>query len=80
MLSFPSERGDIIGDRFEVVSNGPVAVWVIGRDKKCKSVECGGSHYHCTRCGAVTSMCGHPSEEQCREAREAGRDDPEWCS
>lgn len=73
------EPGRIIGDRFQVVSDGPVAVWIIGRDEKCKSVECGGSHYHCTRCGAVTSMCGHDAEG-CAWAREHGRDDPEWCS
>ena len=30
------------------------------------------------RCGAVTSMFGHPSEEECQIARDRGLDDPEW--
>lgn len=67
------KKGDVIGGRFEVTSDGPIATWVVGRDARC-----GGSHYHCTRCGAVTSMVGHPSSLECERARERGEDDPDW--
>ena len=70
--------GDRIG-RFEIVE-GPVTTWVIGRDEKCKSALCGGSHYHCTRCGAVTSMYGHSTAEQCQGAHDRGLADPDWVS
>jgi hypothetical protein len=55
-----------------------LTTWIIGRDSKCKSVMCGGSHYHCVGCGAVTSMYGHKTDEDCKRAIAAGRGDPDW--
>lgn len=69
------QPGDIVGGRFRI--GALVAINVIGRDEKCKSIQCGGSHYHCPRCGAVVSMCGH-DESACDQARVLGTDDPDW--
>jgi hypothetical protein len=55
-----------------------VTTWILGRDPKCKSAMCGGSHYHCVGCGAVTSMYGHQTDEDCERAIAAGRGDPDW--
>jgi hypothetical protein len=68
---------DLIGGRFRPIG-GPVATNVFGRDPRCKDVRCGGSHYHCTHCGAVTGMTGHSDPRACAVARENGLDDPDW--
>lgn len=73
----PNAPQGAVGGRFELL--GPaVAIWVIGREERCKDIRCGGSHYHCTGCGAVTSMTGHPDPRQCELARHEGRGDPDW--
>ena len=48
-----------------------------GREKHCAEDE-GGSHYHCARCGAVTSMYGHYTNAECDDARAADLDRPEF--
>lgn len=67
--------GDVIGGRWEIVSDGPVAIQIYGRGPACRSAQCGGGHYHCPRCGAVTSMFGHAGGERCEHARAAGLHD-----
>lgn len=48
-----------------------------GRERCCDE-DYGGSHYHCTRCGAVTSMMGHYSKDECEDSISLGHDRPEW--
>jgi len=44
------------GRRFLIEPGGPVATQFVGDHDDCRNQ---GIHYHCTSCGAVTSMCGH---------------------
>jgi len=51
------DNGGIVDGRWAIEPGGPIAVehWP-ARGDACWNH---GRHYHCTRCGAVTSMYGH---------------------
>lgn len=44
---------------------------------ECCDEDFGGSHNHCTRCGAVTSSFGHQTAEECEDARTLGLTRPQ---
>ena len=50
---------------------------LIGREPHCVE-DMGGSHWHCAKCGAVSSMMGHGDVKFCDMAREQGRSRPEF--
>jgi hypothetical protein len=72
----PQDAPRSVAGRFEL--GELVAYGVVGRGPYCDDVQCGGIHYHCSSCGAVTSMCGHVDPTDCERAKATGRDHPEF--
>lgn len=61
------KKGDLIDGRYEIVSDGPIAIMGVKgcEDPRCTRLKGKCIGYHCPICGKPCSMMGHP---KCQEA------------